>query len=617
MNNLDLKVKLKILVGILLLFCAIVGVVGVRSARNISASYGVIEKENLPNSIHLLRALAEMRMARLYLAELALPHGDEKNVTELKHEVESALENFKKNEDAYMESLKERNNSDENELAQAIHVTGDTVLKDVKKGLEYVSNSNGKEGPAMDSLRNIINVDLKGHGAPYRVATNNMLEFQTKNATDNGKIAADAKSWGEKMIISGIIFALVLGGGLALFVLKNIAAEQSKAAITMAAAMKSHSMIHSSPINIMTATPDGQMNYMNEASVNQLKKLQQFLPEKAENLVGRSIDILHKNPAVQKRIIADPKNLPHRAVISVGPETLNLLVGAIIDDNGKYLGPMVTWDVVTDKVELVRNLAKASDDLALAANNVLNISSNLSASAEETSAQSNTASIASEEVNAGVQAVAQNMEQMVDAIKQITKTTSEAASMTNEAMGMAKNTNQIINKLGDSSMDIGNVIKVISSIAQQTNLLALNATIEAARAGEAGKGFAVVANEVKELANQTAKATNEIIKKIETIQTDSKNAIHAISEISDAIDKVNGFTSNIAAAVEEQAATTNEVTRVVTESAIGVKQINENISQVSIAATNTGKDAGSAHGAAKGVGDIAIQLKDYVTRLKV
>jgi methyl-accepting chemotaxis protein len=188
--------------------------------------------------------------------------------------------------------------------------------------------------------------------------------------------------------------------------------------------------------------------------------------------------------------------------------------------------------------------------------------------------------------------------------------------MTNNAMKLAKNTNEIINKLGDSSMDIGNVIKVISSIAQQTNLLALNATIEAARAGEAGKGFAVVANEVKELANQTAKATSDITKKIETIQQDSKNAVEAIAEISITIDKVNGHTGNIAASVNEQAATTNEVTRIVAESAEGVKQISDNIAQVSKAATGTGKNAEEAQIAAKDVGEIAGLLQKYVAQLK-
>jgi methyl-accepting chemotaxis protein len=377
------------------------------------------------------------------------------------------------------------------------------------------------------------------------------------------------------------------------------------------------SMSDKSPINILFATPEGLLTYMNEASLKTLKTLEQYLPDKAGNLTGKSIDWFHKNPAHQKRIISDPKNLPFRSTINVGPEKLDLLITAIYDQEGKYIGPMVTWDIVTVKLELIADLTKSSEDLANSAANVLGISSSLSASAEETSAQANTASVASEEVNAGVQTVASSMEEMVASIKEITKTTNEASSMSNEAMGMAKKANQIINQLGESSMDIGNVIKVISSIAQQTNLLALNATIEAARAGEAGKGFAVVANEVKELAKQTAKATNDITKKIETIQSDSKNAIGANADIISAIEKVNGYASNIAASVEEQAATTNEVTRIVTESAEGVRQINENISQVSSAASSTGKDATSSQAAARVVGEIADSLKKYVARLKV
>ena len=293
----------------------------------------------------------------------------------------------------------------------------------------------------------------------------------------------------------------------------------------------------------------------------------------------------------------------------------------ILDINGKVVKfTKFATDITAAKViqlELITDLTTAAEKLGAAASIVLGIASSLSVSAEETASQANTASVASEEVNAGVQTVASSMEEMVASIKEITKTTNEASNMSNEAMKMAKNANQIINQLGESSMDIGNVIKVISSIAQQTNLLALNATIEAARAGEAGKGFAVVANEVKELAKQTAKATNDITKKIETIQADSKNAVGAIADISSAIEKVNGFASNIAASVEEQAATTNEVTRIVTESAEGVKQINENISQVSSAAASTGKDASSSQAAAKVVGEIAESLKKYVSRLKM
>lgn len=383
------------------------------------------------------------------------------------------------------------------------------------------------------------------------------------------------------------------------------------------AMVRTQQMVDKSPINTMMSTPDGELVYMNDQSKKTLKTLSQYLPVAVEGMIGKSIDMFHKNPAHQRRIIGNPDNMPHRAVISLGPEKLDLNISAVRNKDGAYIGAMVNWQLITDKVHLVNDLKASSDDLTKAAEDLMAISNSLSAGAEETSAQANTASAASEEVNAGVQTVASNMEQMVAAIREITKTTNESSTISNDAMKMAQNTNQIISQLGESSMDIGNVIKVISSIAQQTNLLALNATIEAARAGEAGKGFAVVANEVKELAKQTAKATEDITRKIETIQSDSKNAVNAISEISKAIEKINGYAGNIAASVEEQAATTNEVTRIVTESAEGVRQINENISQVSEAASVTGKDAANAQKSAKMLAELAIKLKDHVARVEV
>ena len=376
-------------------------------------------------------------------------------------------------------------------------------------------------------------------------------------------------------------------------------------------------MVEKSPINTMMAKPDGTLIYLNESARRTLKTLEQYLPDRVENLEGRSIDIFHKDPEVQRRIISDSRNLPHTANIDLGPEKLRLDISAINDQNGNYLGPMVTWSVITDRFSLVDILNQSSSDLAESASSLITVSSSLTASAEETAAQANTASTASEQINAGVQTVASNMEEMVAAIKEITQTTNEASAMSNDAMKMAKSTNEIIGQLGESSMDIGNVIKVISSIAQQTNLLALNATIEAARAGEAGKGFAVVANEVKELAKQTAKATADITKKIEAIQADSKNAVSAIGEISDAIEKVNGYAGNIAASVEEQAATTNEVTRIVTEAAEGVKQINENITQVSEAAANTGKDAANAQDSSRKLEEIAEKLRGHIEKIEL
>jgi methyl-accepting chemotaxis protein len=201
----------------------------------------------------------------------------------------------------------------------------------------------------------------------------------------------------------------------------------------------------------------------------------------------------------------------------------------------------------------------------------------MSANAEETSSQANVVSAAGEQVNRNLQTVATGSEEMSVSIKEIAKNATEAAKVATEAAKAAQATNATVSKLGESSVEIGQVIKVITSIAQQTNLLALNATIEAARAGEAGKGFAVVANEVKELAKETAKATEDISRKIESIQIDTKGAVEAIGTITKIITQVNDISNSIASAVEEQNATTNEMSRNVTEAARGASEIAKNI----------------------------------------
>jgi methyl-accepting chemotaxis protein len=262
--------------------------------------------------------------------------------------------------------------------------------------------------------------------------------------------------------------------------------------------------------------------------------------------------------------------------------------------------------------EMLTGVARNAQALSAASAELSSVSQQMSANAEETSAQASTASAASEQVSRNVQTVAAGTEEMSASIREIARNAAEGAKVASSAVTIAAATNRTVAKLGESSIEIGNVIKVITSIAQQTKLLALNATIEAARAGEAGKGFAVVANEVKELAKETAKATEDISQKIEAIQGDTRGAVSAISQISDIINQINDIQTTIAGAVEEQTATTNEMSRNVSESAVGTNEISSNITGVAQAAQDTSAGASKALKAAQALSEMAADLESLV-----
>jgi methyl-accepting chemotaxis protein len=295
----------------------------------------------------------------------------------------------------------------------------------------------------------------------------------------------------------------------------------------------------------------------------------------------------------------------------------------ILDLNGRPFKVVKYAADVTNQVKLrgslqtlLKEIAQSATTLASAAQELTSVSQQMAANAEETAAQANVASAAAEQVSKNVSTVATGTEEMGASIREIAKSANEAARVATTAVKVADTTNVIVAKLGESSAEIGNVIKVITSIAQQTNLLALNATIEAARAGEAGKGFAVVANEVKELAKQTAKATEDISRKIEAIQGDTKGAVEAIAQIGKIINQINDIQNTIASAVEEQTATTGEISRNVSEAALGSSEIAENITGVAQAARSTTEGASNTKNSADELSRIALDLQKLVSEFK-
>jgi len=283
------------------------------------------------------------------------------------------------------------------------------------------------------------------------------------------------------------------------------------------------------------------------------------------------------------------------------------------------IGELARWfNIFLDKLQhMMQAVAVATEQVGAASRDLSQSSTQIAANSKQTSALTGVVSGTTARVGQHLQTLAAGAEEMGTSIQEIAKNATAAARVATSAVKVAESTNATVAKLGESSAEIGQVIKVITSIAEQTNLLALNATIEAARAGEAGKGFAVVAHEVKELAKETARATEDISLKIETIQTDTRAAVDAIASISRVINQINDISNTIATAVEEQNATTNEMSRNVSAAAGGSDEITNNIAGVALAAETTSEEAAATQTMAHQLVEMAARLRELVGQFRM
>ncbi len=372
-------------------------------------------------------------------------------------------------------------------------------------------------------------------------------------------------------------------------------------------------MLDTMPLNIMTCDPQTlKITYMNKTSQNTIKQIEHLLPIKADQLDGACIDIFHKNPEMQRRLLADPNNLPHHATITLGDIKLDLEVAPIFDHAGHYTAALLTWHIATEKHAVAANVTKISADSSATAEQLTSTANNLSVSAQQTHGQAVAVASASTEAMTNVDAVAAAVEELSVNIANAQNTVQTTANHVKHAMSETSLANENVLSLAQEVRGISNIVSMITDIAEQTNLLALNATIEAARAGDSGKGFAVVASEVKSLANETAKATEEITAQIHAVQQKTNESVQKIESVTEVIGHIAALSDEVLRNMEEQALATSEIARNAVDAAKGTTDVSRNVEGIQQATSETSATVAHLLDAAEELSKISHKLKEEI-----